>query len=173
MYVSFFRTANVGVKESMREYYWWVCPGFPCNAAYFVHLTWMVCEMGSKWSYSCFLGGCFCPKQHISFLYCSHLSYSPCFSLKSMWCIHIVTLTQPLLRRTPVWFYLRLNFYMIDNLSNTVYVFLIRMLTSLLLDEMLLLRYVNLSINFRSLPNKGDATLYCFKLMNFVLFAFT
>ena len=44
------------------------------------------------------------------------------------------------------------NFHMIDNQSITVYTFARYMLTSLSVDEILLLRYVNMSTNFRGLP---------------------
>ena len=42
--------------------------------------TKIFCEMGGKWTYS---------------MCSSHLAFSPCISLASMWCIHTVVLTQP------------------------------------------------------------------------------
>ena len=41
---------------------------------------------------------------------------------------------------------------MIDNMSIAVYAFAWRMLTSLLIDEIFMPRYGNLSANFRALP---------------------
>ena len=46
----------------------------------------------------------------------------------------------------------RSNFHMIDNLSAVFHGFAWCMLTSILVDEILLLRFVNLSTYFRSLP---------------------
>ena len=66
-----------------------------------------------------------------------------------MWCIHTVVPTQPLLGRNPV------LFYWIDQTficSTAVQTFARRILTSLSVDETLLLRYMNLFTNFRELP---------------------
>ena len=59
---------------------------------------------------------------------------------------------------------------MIDNLSISVHVFSMRKLTSLLVDEILLLRYMKCSTNFRILRLKVELTLSC---LRHVLFAFT
>ena len=57
------------------------------------------------------------------------------------------------LERNPVFILLdRLDNHIIDNLSIAVHTFAKRTLVSLSVDEILLLRYVNFSTNFRDLP---------------------
>ena len=46
---------------------------------------------------------------------------------------------------------------LIDNLSIAVRTFVRRMFELFLVDAILLLRYVNMSINFRSMPLSGDS----------------
>ena len=65
------------------------------------------------------------------------------------------------------------NFSIIDSLSIAVNAFSRRMLTSLSVDEILLLRYVNLFTNFRGLLLKVAIALFPFKHTNSVLFSFT
>ena len=61
---------------------------------------------------------------------------------------------------------------MIDNQSIAVNAFARHMLTSLSVDEILLPRYVNLSINFRGLLLRVNMVPYHLKQMNSVLFVF-
>ena len=61
---------------------------------------------------------------------------------------------------------------MTDNLSIAVHAFPMHMLTSLSVDEILLLRCVNRSTNFRGLPLKVEMAPHL-KHMNYVLFVFT
>ena len=63
------------------------------------------------------------------------------------------------------------NFRMIDSLLTAVHTFTRWVLTSLSVDEILLLSSVNLSTNFRSLLLKVKMTCFCLKLINSVLFA--
>ena len=71
--------------------------------------------------------------------------------LASMQWIHIV-LTHIQVGRNLVLFYrIDSHFHMIDNLSIESHAFTRRISTSLSLDEMLLLRYMNWSTNFRGL----------------------
>ena len=51
-------------------------------------------------------------KQHVALLCSSNQAFSPSVLLESIWCIHIVILTQPLLGKNPVLFY----FQSINNL---------------------------------------------------------
>ena len=51
--------------------------------------------------YSCWLHIC----SYIAFLCASHQAYFLCILLASMWCIHIVVLTQPQVVKNPVLFY--------------------------------------------------------------------
>ena len=93
-------------------------------------------------------------------------SFSPSVLLASRWCIHTVVLTQPKLGRNPVLFYQLSNFHTIKNPSVAVNTFLMRMLTLLSVDEILLPRYMNWSTNFRVLPFKVKMTPFCFLNMN-------
>ena len=69
-------------------------------------------------------------------------------------------------------FHQRLDFHMINDLSIALHGFPTCMLTSLLVDEILLQRYMNCSTK-SGLPLKVEMTPSCLKLMNPVLFAFT
>ena len=94
-------------------------------------------------------------KQHIAFLCSSHLPFSPYIVLMFMWCIHTVILTQ--LGRNPILIYWRdqISIWLII-LSIAFRAFTRCILTSLLVDEILLPRYVNFSTNFRGLTLKGE-----------------
>ena len=62
---------------------------------------------------------------------------------------------------------------MINNLLIAIHVFPMHILTSLSVDEILLQRYVNNSINFRDLPFNMEIALSFLKHMNSVLSEFT
>ena len=64
----------------------------------------------------------------------------------------------------------RSNFHIIDNLSVAVHAFARYMLTSLLVDEIFLLGYMNFYTNFRGLPLKVEMAFSCLKHTNSVLF---
>ena len=57
----------------------------------------------------------------------------------------------------------RLDFHMIDSLQNAFYAFVKRMLTSLLVVEMLLLRYVNWCTSCRDLTFWVEMAPFCLK----------
>ena len=67
----------------------------------------------------------------------------------------------------------RSDFHMINNRSIAVHAFTRHMLTSPLVDEIFLPRFVNWSNNFRGLSLRVEMTPPCLKHINFVLFAFT
>ena len=67
----------------------------------------------------------------------------------------------------------RSDFYTIDSLSIAVYAFARRIVMSLSVDETLLLRYGNLSTNFRELPFRVEMSLSWLQHMYSVLSAFT
>ena len=119
----------------------------------FVRLTWIVCEMGGSWLNSCcFVEYCFQDfwKQFAPSLYSSHLDFSPSALFKSWWCSHTLVLTWLQLDRNSRFILSeRSDFQMIINLSIVVHAFPVRMLTSLSVDEILLLRYMNWSTNLR------------------------
>ena len=99
-----------------------------------------------------------CSKQLVTFWCDSHPAFSPCLSLTFRWCIHAVVMTLLQLGRKPI-LLKRSDFHMIDNLSLTVYMFARHILTSLLVNEILLLRYVNWSTDFRDLLLKVEMDL--------------
>ena len=90
-----------------------------------------------------------CSKQYAVSLCSSHLAFPASVSLKSKWCSHTVLFTQLQLGRILVLFYQRSNFHMVHNLSIAVYDLPMCILTSLSVDEILLLKYMNCSTNFR------------------------
>ena len=127
----------------------------PHCATCLVHLTWMVCEIAGKWIYSCCLvGSWICSKQYAVSWCISHLAFSPDTLLKSKWCCH--TDTARAWKNSSFTLSKRLNFHMISNLSIVVYAFPTHTLTSLSINEILLLRYGNEFIDFRSLPFSVD-----------------
>ena len=142
-----------------------------------VHLTWMVFEMGSKCPYCCyFLGCCF---QDFIIVVCSILVlfpsyFSPCVLLGSMWYIHpYCSINTATIGKTFCFIVLeKANLQMINNLLLTVNDFARGMVTSLSVDEILLLRYMNLSTNFLGQPLRAEMAS-CFKHMSSILFAFT
>ena len=86
-----------------------------------------------------------------------------------MWCIPIVVWTPLQLWRNPIlldWS----NFHMFYNLSIAFRTFAKHMLTSLSVDDMLLLKYMNCYTNFRGLPFTVEMTLSFLKHLNSVLF---
>ena len=105
-----------------------------------------------------------CTKRHTVFLCSSHLAFSPKALLKSRWCSHTTVLTLLLLERISVLFYQRLDFDMGNNLSITVHA-----LTSLSIDEILLLRYVKWSTDFRGLLLMWRWIYFLKKHNNFLL----
>ena len=99
---------HVHLQVSMRERRWWVRPCFyqQCPACR-VLLTWMVCEMGGKWQYSCFLWAVasgICSRQRAAFLCSSYRAFPLGVLLASMWCIHMVIWTQLQLRKKNFYF---------------------------------------------------------------------
>ena len=110
-------------------------------------------------------------QKHVAFLCSSHPVFSPCISLVSKWCIHTVVMTQPHLGRNLVLFYQwdQISIWS-NNLSIVVNALARRMLTLLSVDEILLLRYVNWSTNFRGLPLRVEMVPSCLKHMNSILY---
>ena len=95
--------------------------------ASFVSLTWMVCEMGDKWTYRCcFVGYCFQNFfiHHTASLCSSNLAFCQSALLKSRWCSHTIVLTQLQFGWNPILFYQISNFPMVSNLSIAILHFL-------------------------------------------------
>ena len=136
-------------------------------------LTWVVCKIGGQWPANivALLWGVMpriYSKQHnIAFFCNSHLAFSSCILLESRWCIHTVVLTQPQLGRNQILSNQRkhISIWFID-LSIAVHTFASQILILLSVDEILLLRYVNWSTNFRGLLPKMEMTSSSFKTNN-------
>ena len=127
--------------------------------------------MGGMWPYSCcFVECCFQDLFKAACLSSFHLAFSPSIFLGFKWCNRTVVLTQ-LQLRIPIIFYQKSDYHMIDNQSTAVHAFPMCMLISL--SEIILPRYVNLSINFRGLLFNVEMVLSCLKHMNSVLSEFT
>ena len=136
------------------------CP--PC----FVHLTRMVFEMGSMWPYSyCFLGCCLkdlFKRAH------SNLVWFP----SSLFFMHFVSIhvvhQYSSIDTATAWE----KFHMINNLYISVHTFTRCISISLSVDEILLLKHVNLFTNYRCLPLRVEMAPSHFIYMYSVLFAF-
>ena len=112
-------------------------------------------------------------KQQRASLHNYHRAFSPSILFKSRWCIYIVVLTWVQFWRIRVLIYPRSYFYIVDNLLIAVDALTIRMLSSLSLDKILLLKFINWSTNFRGLPINDEMTPLLLKYMNSVLSEFT
>ena len=117
-------------------------------SAYLACLIWVVCEVGGKWTYSCcFVGCCFqnLLKRREAPLFSFQQAFSPVISLKSKGCNHTAW-------KNSHFYFIRLNFDIIINLSLAFHASSIYTLTLLSADKILLLRYVNWLANFKGLP---------------------
>ena len=127
-----------------------------------VYLIWMVWEIGGKWLYiCCYVNYCF---QDLFSITCSILVQSP-FSFFSI-CfisIHRVHLYSSIDTTAA---------YGWNRLPYDWYIFARCILTSLSVDEMLLLRYINLSTNFREPPFRVEISPWL-KHMYSILSTFT
>ena len=124
--------------------------------------------MRGKWQCNCyFVGYCLQNlfKTACSMLGSYHLAFSPNILLKSKWCSHTVVLTTTDWKNSHLIQSERSDFNMVDNLSMTVHALPICMLTLLSVDEILLLRYMNRSDNFRGLLF-NEIVPSCLKPMN-------
>ena len=94
-------------------------------------MSWMVCEMGDKWTYSCcYFTPRICLKQLSASFSTSYLAFPPSTLLMSS---HTIVLIRIQLERIPILWEI-FDFHMADNLSIAVHIFPIRMLTSLSVD---------------------------------------
>ena len=123
----------------------------------------MVCEMGGKWPYKCYyVGWCY---QDLFKRARSTLELLPAnlFSKRflSIYVVHPYSSKETAkAEKISALFCLKVK---IDNLSIAVTNFARCMLTSFSVDEILLLRYVNWSTNFKSLPHEMKIALPCLK----------
>ena len=97
-------------------------------------------------------------KRYTASLCRSHLAFAPVVSLSLTGTNHTIALTRQQLGRIPVSFYLRSDFHMADNLAIAIHALPMRLFTRLSVDEILLLRYMNWSVNFGGLPFNDDST---------------
>ena len=169
---------HVYAYESIRERHLWVRPNFSSNSPHilFVLLEWFVrWEAGGHIAvFLWYAASKICSRHHAIFLQSSHLAFSVCVLLVSMRCIRIVVSTQLQLERISSFIISdRLDFHMIDNLSIGFHAFVKRVLILLSLDEILQLRYVNGSTNFRGFPHRVEMAPFCLNHINSILLAFT
>ena len=139
------------------------------------NLSFLVCEMGDKWSYSCCFFNTavriFFQNQHVAFLCSSHLAIFLLLfffnvSLEPRWSNYTVEPTQPQVGSNSVLFFSEISgFHMIDNLSIEVHAFPTCILALLSVDEILMSRYLNMSPNFRGIPLKVGMVLFCFRCL--------
>ena len=138
------------------KYDLWVCPCFSSNVPCLVCLSCKVFEIGGKWHYICCFVGCYF--QDLFNIDCSIFVLFPSsFFFVCLVSIHLVHLHSSIdittgWKKSHFILWDRSDFHMIDSLSITVYAFAKHILTSLSVDETLLLRYVNLSTNLRGSP---------------------
>ena len=126
----------------------------------------MVLERGCWWPYCCsFMGCCF---QDISITSCNILLQLPSYLFSihfvSIQAVHPYSNMYTIASRKKIRFILsdRSDLQMTDNLSIAVYAFASRVLLSFSVDEMLLQKYVNLSISFRGETFSAGMSLFFF-----------
>ena len=115
--------------------------------------------MGSKWLY-CWYSRLF-SKQCITFLCSFHLVF---FST------HFVSIHVALTLLEKIPFIGSIRFHMINNLSIAVHTFSRHTFTTFSVDKILLLKYLNLSTNFRGLPVRWVKAPSYLKHINAILF---
>ena len=155
MNVSFCQLANTAV---------FICRNPLENVTYEFILTLMVCKMGGKWPYSwCLIEGCF---QDLFKRACSIVVWflSSFFSR----CFIRVQLVTKSSKEFVFIFLERSNFHMVIKLLIEVQALSMCLLTSLSVDEILLLKFVNWSIDFRGLLFNEKMTLSWLKHINSV-----
>ena len=168
---------HVHVKGSIGGEHHEFVLAFPAVSCFLVHLIWMVLAIEGRWLYSCcFVGYYF---QDLFNIACSILvQFLFGFFSIHLVSIHVVVHLYYKIHTTAAWkkfcFILldKSDFHMIDSLLITIHTFTRCILMSLLVDEMLLSRYVNLSTNFRELPIRVEMSPWL-KHMYSVLSAFT
>ena len=134
----------------------WVRPYFSSDPPWvlFVLLEWFLrweargCIAAISWSAACTI----CSQKHEAFLYSIYLPFSQCVSLESVVHTYISTNTARTTKKSFFVLSKRSDFYMIDSFSIAIHNITIRVLTSISVDEISLLRYVNCSTYFRGLP---------------------
>ena len=112
--------------------------------------------MGGWWLYSCYFVGC-CLQDLFNIACSIFVLLLSSFSSISLVSVHVVH-PYSTIDKTAAWKKLhfilsvRSVFHMTDSLLIAVHAFASRVLMSVLIDETLLLRWVNLSTSFRELP---------------------
>ena len=122
------------------------------SLACLVCLIWMVLEIGGWWPHNCCVGWCFQDLFNID--HSIHVQFPSSFFSIRLASIHVVH-PYSSIDTTAVWMKSHFissdqsDFDMIDSLLIVVHAFARHILTSLSVDETLLLRFMNLSTNFR------------------------
>ena len=106
-------------------------------------------------------------KQWEAVLCSSYLTFSSCILFASMWCIYTVVFPWTKLgKKSHLILSKWSDFHMINNLSTRVYVFTRCMVTSLFVDKILLLRYMNWPTDLRGLSFKMEMAPFGLRHMN-------
>ena len=136
----------------------------------------MIVEMGGKWPYSCCFVGC-CFQNLFKIARSILMKFPSSFFAMCLVSAHVVHPYSSLDTAT-AWkkchFILSdwSDFQMTNNLSIAACIFARHILTSLSVDETLLLRYMNLWTNFTCIPLRMKMAPYCLKHLCFVLWVF-
>ena len=142
-----------------------------------IHLIWMVLEMESQWPYSCCFVGC-CSQDLFNIAHSILVQLPSNFFSICIVSVHVVHQYSSI-ETTTAWKKLHFilldsfDFYMIKKLLITIYAFASCILISFSVEEMLLLRYVNLSIDFRESAFRVEMSPFWLKDMFYILSAFT
>ena len=137
-----------------------------CSAC-LVRLIWMVLKMGSRWPYSCYVGCCF--QDLFNIAHRNLLQLPSSFFSICLVSIHVVypysKLVRPLLGKKLHFLLLyKSDFHMIDNLAIAVHTFVGHVLVSFSVDEMLFMRYMNLTTDFREPPFSVEMSSFLIKM---------
>ena len=119
---------------------------------------------------SCFVGCCFWDLLELVRSILIHLAFSLWVLLASMGCPPCTRIdTATIWKKSRFILSDKPDFDMIHNLSKVVHAFAGGILTAFSVDEILLLGYKNLSINFRSLPLKMNTAFSRLKLIKYFI----
>ena len=132
---------HVYVLGSLKEPQLWV---HPCFSSSILHILFVLLGLFSRWMISgrtvvvyWGVASRICSRYLRVFLLSSHLTFSFCFLIASMW------------KKSGIILLDRLDLHMIDNRSIAVHTLSRRIFTSLSIDETLLCEYVNSTTYFR------------------------
>ena len=164
---------NIHVKGSIGEHHLWVHPYFSSSVPHILSILfgWFYWwEVGSI--QLLFVGCCFQVLSNIT--HSISVQFLSGFFYIRLVGIHVVHPYSRIdLKKWPFILSAKFDFYMIDKLSIAVRAFASHKLMSFSVDEILLLKYMNLSTIFRKSPLSMKMSLFWLKHMYSILSAFT